>query len=124
MHSEWFSAVKEDIDYLFNQKGKKKIVAVGTTSVRVIEAIADLINRGNQPEINNGLYCGETDIFIYPGYKFRLVDCLLTNFHMPKSTLLMLVCAFADRDNIMKAYEYAIAGEYKFFSYGDAMLIC
>jgi S-adenosylmethionine:tRNA ribosyltransferase-isomerase len=89
----------------------KRVLAVGTTSLRALEAAA-----GGKTE-------GETDLFIYPGYRFRVVDRLLTNFHLPKSTLLMLVAAFAGPDNIRKAYAHAIEQRYRFFSYGDAMLI-
>jgi len=89
----------------------KKVLAVGTTSLRALEAAA-----GGQAE-------GDTDLFIYPGYRFRVVDRLLTNFHLPKSTLLMLVAAFAGADNIRRAYAHAIEQRYRFFSYGDAMLI-
>ncbi|HEX2649732.1 MAG TPA: tRNA preQ1(34) S-adenosylmethionine ribosyltransferase-isomerase QueA [Burkholderiales bacterium] len=90
----------------------KRVLAVGTTSLRALEAAAA-----------SGKTEGETDLFIYPGYRFRAVDRLLTNFHLPKSTLLMLVAAFAGHENIKKAYAHAIAQRYRFFSYGDAMLI-
>ncbi len=92
-----------------------RVVAVGTTAVRSLESAA----RGGEllP------YSGETDIFIYPGYQFRVVDALLTNFHLPDSTLLMLVCAFGGHANVMAAYRHAVARDYRFFSYGDAMLI-
>jgi len=87
-------------------------LAVGTTSLRALEAAAA-----------TGETSGETDLFIYPGYEFQMVDRLLTNFHLPKSTLLMLVCAFAGRDNLLRAYRHAVQSRYRFFSYGDAMLI-
>jgi S-adenosylmethionine:tRNA ribosyltransferase-isomerase len=90
----------------------RRVLAVGTTSLRALESAA----RG-------GSLQGETDLFIYPGFEFRVVNRLLTNFHLPKSTLLMLVAAFAGKDNIFKAYAHAIAKRYRFFSYGDAMLI-
>jgi len=89
---------------------------VGTTSLRTLETVAD----------DNGFVkaqSGWTDIFIYPGYKFKIVDELITNFHLPESTLLMLICAFANKDLIMKAYNKAIEEKYRFFSFGDAMLI-
>ncbi len=92
-----------------------RVVAVGTTSVRSLEAAAG--GGELQP------FSGETDIFIYPGYRFRVIDALLTNFHLPESTLLMLVCALAGRDNVMHAYDHAIKQRYRFFSYGDAMLV-
>jgi len=90
----------------------RRTLAVGTTSLRALETAAA-----------TGETSGETDLFIYPGYEFQVVDRLLTNFHLPKSTLLMLVCAFAGRDNILRAYQHAIEERYRFFSYGDAMLI-
>jgi S-adenosylmethionine:tRNA ribosyltransferase-isomerase len=92
-----------------------RVIAVGTTSIRCLETAAQ--DGTIKP------YFGETDIFIYPGYKFKCVDALITNFHLPESTLLMLVCAFADHENIMHAYQEAIAKKYRFFSYGDAMFI-
>src|SRR5205814_9544673 len=88
----------------------KRVLAVGTTSLRALESHALKKN-------------GETDIFIYPGFEFRVVNRLLTNFHLPKSTLLMLVSAVAGKENIFKAYQHAIDKKYRFFSYGDAMLI-
>lgn len=93
-----------------------RVVAVGTTSVRSLEAAA-AASGALQP------FHGETDIFIYPGYRFRIVDALLTNFHLPESTLLMLVCAFGGYDNVLRAYRHAVAERYRFFSYGDAMFI-
>jgi S-adenosylmethionine:tRNA ribosyltransferase-isomerase len=88
-----------------------RIIAVGTTALRALETYADGRKEGN------------TDLFIYPGYKFKLVDCLLTNFHLPKTTLLMLVCAFAGKELMLKAYQEAVDKKYRFYSYGDAMLI-
>jgi S-adenosylmethionine:tRNA ribosyltransferase-isomerase len=90
---------------------KGRVIAVGTTSLRALETYASGRKEGN------------TDLFIYPGYKFALTDCLLTNFHLPKTTLLMLTCAFGGRDLIMKAYQEAVEKQYRFYSYGDAMLI-
>ena len=90
----------------------KRTLAVGTTSLRALEAAA-----------RSGALEGETDLFIHPGFEFRVVKRLLTNFHLPKSTLLMLACAFGGKDNVLKAYRHAIAKRYRFFSYGDAMLI-
>lgn len=97
------------------RKQGKRIIAVGTTVVRALETAAQ--NGKLSP------FAGETNIFIYPGYQFRCVDGLITNFHLPKSTLLMLVCAFAGYDNTMRAYHEAVAQKYRFFSYGDAMII-
>jgi S-adenosylmethionine:tRNA ribosyltransferase-isomerase len=97
---------------VFQALSGKRVLAVGTTTLRALEAAA-----------LTGKLEGETDLFVYPGFKFRVVKRLLTNFHLPKSTLLMLVCAFAGRENILAAYRHAIAERYRFFSYGDAMLI-
>lgn len=117
MHSE-YSQVPADVAHrlqLARQQGRR-IVAVGTTSVRTLEAAAD--ESGDvQP------FAGETRIFIYPGYRYKAVKALITNFHLPKSTLLMLVCALAGRDQILDAYAEAVAERYRFFSFGDAMLI-
>jgi S-adenosylmethionine:tRNA ribosyltransferase-isomerase len=92
-----------------------RVIAVGTTTVRCLETASQ--SGALQP------YQGETRIFIYPGYQFRIVDALLTNFHLPESTLLMLVSAFSSRENIMAAYNSAVSEKYRFFSYGDAMFI-
>ena len=93
-----------------------KIVSVGTTSTRTLETVAD--------ENGHVRACsGWTDIFIYPGYKFKVMDGLITNFHLPESTLVMLVSAFAGRDHVLKAYEEAVKEKYRFFSFGDAMFI-
>lgn len=116
MHSEFFSLDEECAKSLnAARKAGKRIVAVGTTSVRVLES--------NFADGKFFAGSGETDIFIYPGYKWRCVDALITNFHLPKSTLLMLVSSFAGKDFAMKAYEEAKKHEYKFFSFGDGMLI-
>ncbi|MCC2645095.1 MAG: tRNA preQ1(34) S-adenosylmethionine ribosyltransferase-isomerase QueA [Burkholderiales bacterium] len=115
MHSEYYNVEEKTIELIKQVRNNGgKIIAVGTTTLRTLETIA-----------NNDLRLrkGETDIFITPGYKFKLVDKLITNFHLPKSTLLMLVSAFAGMDNIKNAYRYAIENEYRFFSYGDAMLL-
>ncbi len=93
----------------------RRVVAVGTTVVRVLESVACAGRVA--------AYAGETDIFIYPGYDFQMVDAMLTNFHLPESTLLMLVCAFAGTDNVLQAYRHAVAARYRFFSYGDAMFV-
>ncbi|HEY8364746.1 MAG TPA: tRNA preQ1(34) S-adenosylmethionine ribosyltransferase-isomerase QueA [Haloplasmataceae bacterium] len=118
MHSEFYSLSKEAADML-NQtkKNNKRIITVGTTSTRVLETIAQKYNGIFQAE------SGYTDIFIYPGYEFKAIDALITNFHLPKSTLIMLVSAFASKELIMKAYQEAIERRYRFFSFGDAMLI-
>ena len=116
MHSEWYEVSQQTIDAILATKvAGKRVIAVGTTSLRTLESIA----------LNEQLEActGDTDIFIYPGFEFKLVDCLITNFHLPESTLMMLVSAFAGKDNIMNAYEQAIAEHYRFFSYGDAMFL-
>ncbi len=119
MHSEWFSLSDETAKRLNQAKSAgKKIVAVGTTSVRVLESCA-----GDNDYCRLEAQSGETDIFIYPGYKWKFVDQLITNFHVPKSTLLMLVSSFANRDYILKAYEEAKRKGYRFFSFGDSMFI-
>jgi S-adenosylmethionine:tRNA ribosyltransferase-isomerase len=117
MHAEW-GEVSKATAILINkarQEGRR-IVAVGTTSLRLLESAAD----------DNGIihpFAGDTAIFIYPGYRFKAVDALLTNFHLPKSTLFMLVCAFAGQDRMRSAYAHAIAHHYRFYSYGDATLL-
>ena len=118
MHSEYYIMNKETADILNKAKDEgRRIVAVGTTSTRTLETIATN---------NNGRFIatsGNTSIFIYPGYEFKGIDCLITNFHLPKSTLVMLVSALSSRDNILNAYREAIKEKYRFFSFGDAMFI-
>jgi len=115
MHSEWLEVNKSVVQELKKaKKGKRRIIAVGTTSCRTLESI-DLKKEERQ------LF--STNIFIYPGYKFKVIDALITNFHLPKSTLLMLVSALASKKHIEKAYQEAIEHNYRFFSYGDAMFI-
>ena len=117
MHSEYFVITKEACDVINETKRKgKNVFAVGTTSCRVLESATD----------ENGIIhemAKETDIFIYPGYKFKMVDKLLTNFHLPESTLIMLVSSLAGKENIMNAYKEAVKEKYRFFSFGDCMLI-
>ena len=117
MHREIFMMSKETADILnLAKKEGRRIIAVGTTSTRTIESVIDKYGEFKE--------CTEsTNIFIYPGYIFKGIDALITNFHLPKSTLVMLVSALAGRDNIMKAYKHAIEKEYRFFSFGDAMFI-
>lgn len=117
MHSEYYILNKETAN-LLNETRRcgKRIIAVGTTSTRVLETIAD----------DNGMFkeqSGNTKIFIYPGYKFKGIDALFTNFHLPKSTLIMLVSALAGKDNVLKAYNHAVEEKYRFFSFGDCMFI-
>lgn len=118
MHSEFYQMTEETAKVLNETKQKnKKIISVGTTSTRVLETIANK---------NNGIFkeeSGWTDIFIYPGYEFKAVDSLITNFHLPKSTLIMLVSALAGKELILQAYDKAVKEQYRFFSFGDAMII-
>lgn len=117
MHTEHYYIKKEDADKINEaKKNRKRIISVGTTSCRVLESIAD--EKGFVKETE-----GDTSIFIYPGYKFKCIDALITNFHLPESTLLMLVSALAGKDYIMKAYKEAVKNKYRFFSFGDAMFI-
>lgn len=118
MHTEHFYIKQEDVDKINEtKKNGKKVIAVGTTSCRVLETVADENTGLVKPiEANTGIY-------IYPGYKFKCVDGLITNFHLPKSTLLMLVSALANREFILEAYNKAVAEKYRFFSFGDAMFI-
>ena len=117
MHSEYYQMTKEVAELLTKTKKENhKIIAVGTTSTRTLETI--MTKYGEFKECN-----GWTNIFIYPGYKFKAIDNLITNFHLPKSTLVMLVSALAGKENILNAYSEAIKNEYRFFSFGDAMLI-
>lgn len=121
MHSEIYNIPPETVEMIESTKTKGgKIVAVGTTSMRTLESAAQA-ERLVSGKIKHGQ--DETDIFITPGYEFKIVDKLITNFHLPKSTLLMLVSAFAGFDEIKKAYAHAVKQEYRFFSYGDAMLL-
>ena len=116
MHSEWLSVSEETVEKINACKARGgRVVAVGTTSVRSLETAA------KDGELKP--YQGDTRLFIRPGYQFQVVDLLLTNFHLPQSTLLMLVSAFAGYENIMRAYRHAVEQRYRFFSYGDAMLL-
>jgi S-adenosylmethionine:tRNA ribosyltransferase-isomerase len=116
MHGEWYHVPEETANVVKRARaGGGRVVAVGTTSLRALETAAA------SGELNAGY--GETKLFVVPGYEFRIVERLLTNFHLPKSTLLMLVSAFGGMDNIRRAYRHAIDQRYRFFSYGDAMLI-
>ena len=117
MHSEHFYIKAEDAEKINKAKREgHRVIAVGTTSCRVLESVAD--DNGYVKEVE-----GDTKIFIYPGYKFKCLDALITNFHLPESTLIMLVSALAGKDFIMQAYEEAVKEQYKFFSFGDAMFI-
>lgn len=117
MHSEFYQVTKEAADLINHTKESGgRVVCVGTTSCRTVESAADEAGR-----IHPG--SGNTEIFIYPGYKFKILDALITNFHLPESTLIMLVSALAGRDQVLKAYQSAVNEGYRFFSFGDAMLI-
>ncbi len=117
MHSEYYVVEKSQADIINDtKKNGGRVIAVGTTSTRTLESVTDengVVHEGN----------GWTKIFIYPGYKFKAIDCLITNFHLPESTLVMLVSALAGKENIFKAYETAVKEKYRFFSFGDAMFI-
>lgn len=118
MHTEHFYIKQEDAEKInTTKKNGKRVIAVGTTSCRVLETIADP-KTGLVKETE-----ADTGIYIYPGYQFKCIDGLITNFHLPKSTLLMLVSALADREFVLKAYDQAVKEKYRFFSFGDAMLI-
>ena len=117
MHSEFYSMTREVADKLNLAKAEgRRIIAVGTTSTRTLETIMSLYNEFRECS-------GWTKIFIYPGFEFKAIDCLITNFHLPKSTLVMLVSALAGKDNILNAYKIAVNEKYRFFSFGDAMFI-
>jgi len=118
MHSEFYCINKESSDVLNEAKRSgNRIISVGTTSTRTLETIMNLYGEFRECS-------GWTDIFIYPGYEFKAIDCLITNFHLPKSTLIMLVSALAGKDKIMNAYKEAVENKYRFFSFGDSMFIC
>ena len=117
MHTEWYEVNAEAADIINETKRNGgRVICVGTTSCRTIESVAD--EKGYMKAKT-----GETDIFIYPGYKFKVMDGLITNFHLPESTLVMLVSAFAGKENVLAAYETAVKERYRFFSFGDAMIL-
>jgi S-adenosylmethionine:tRNA ribosyltransferase-isomerase len=117
MHTEYFSVPEESARIINERRAAGgRLICVGTTSCRTIESVAQ--ENGHVPAMS-----GDTGIFIYPGYRFKAVDALITNFHLPESTLLMLVSAFYDRDRVMEAYKTAVDERYRFFSFGDCMLI-
>ena len=118
MHSEYYNVSKETADMIeATKKAGKRVIAVGTTSIRTLETVA----RDNNGHVVPA--SGWTDIFIYPGYEFRVVDAFVTNFHLPKSTLVMLVSAYLGREFTLEAYQHAIKERYRFFSFGDAMFV-
>ncbi len=117
MHSEYYEVTQEAADKINRVKvAGGRIICVGTTSCRTVESAAD-----EKGMVQAG--CGNTEIFIYPGYQFKVLDCLITNFHLPESTLVMLVSALAGRENVLAAYQEAIRERYRFFSFGDAMFV-
>ncbi len=117
MHSEYYYLSKETADIInATKEAGKRVIAVGTTSNRTLESVSD--ENGRVKEAS-----GYTNIFIYPGYKFKIVDALITNFHLPESTLIMLISAFSNRDIVMNAYKIAVENKYRFFSFGDAMFL-
>ena len=119
IHTEWYQIPEQTAERIARAKRDgRRVVAIGTTSVRTLEYAA-----GKDPQSAITAHSGEANIFIYPGYRFRVVDAMLTNFHLPKSTLLMLVSAFAGRENVLAAYHHAVRERYRFFSYGDCMFI-
>ncbi|WP_192021271.1 tRNA preQ1(34) S-adenosylmethionine ribosyltransferase-isomerase QueA [Shewanella sp. WPAGA9] len=119
MHSEWAEVSQEVVDLIVETKAAgNRVIAVGTTSVRSLESAAKA--SGKAPL---AAFKGDTDIFIFPGYEFKVIDAMVTNFHLPESTLIMLISAFSGFDNVMNAYQHAIEQKYRFFSYGDAMFL-
>jgi S-adenosylmethionine:tRNA ribosyltransferase-isomerase len=119
LHAEWYSITPEAAEQINRARAAgRRVVAVGTTSVRTLEFAAAQSRDGS---IEAG--AGEADLFIYPGFEFRVVGAMLTNFHLPESTLLMLVCAFAGRERVLAAYRHAVEQEYRFYSYGDCMFV-
>ncbi|MEC8228788.1 MAG: S-adenosylmethionine:tRNA ribosyltransferase-isomerase, partial [Pseudomonadota bacterium] len=120
MHSEYAIVPQSVVDAVRATKAAgKRVIAVGTTSVRSLESAA---LHADQTAVIEP-FQADTDIFIYPGFEFKVVDAMFTNFHLPESTLIMLISAFAGRDNVLKAYAEAIEQEYRFYSYGDSMFI-
>ena len=118
LHSEAYSISAEAAEKIRRARGEsRRVVAVGTTTVRTLEYAANQ----SGGEVRAG--SGEANLFIYPGYKFQVVQALLTNFHLPESTLLMLVCALGGKENVLRAYKHAVAERYRFYSYGDCMLV-
>jgi len=133
MHAEWLEVGATAAARVNAAKAAgRRVIAVGTTVVRALESAAARGHTGAPGNTKPGetrtqgvvqSFSGETDIFIYPDYRFRVIDALITNFHLPESTLLMLVCAFAGTTNVLHAYRHAVRERYRFFSYGDAMFV-
>jgi S-adenosylmethionine:tRNA ribosyltransferase-isomerase len=126
MHSEWYSVPKQTIEAVTEARRRGgRVVAAGTTTLRALETVAAETGCFDSAAaaLDTNAVTGETNLFIIPGYRFRVVERLITNFHLPKSTLLMLVSAFGGIEHIRRAYRHAIDNGYRFYSYGDAMLI-
>jgi S-adenosylmethionine:tRNA ribosyltransferase-isomerase len=123
LHREWYEIPAEAARAINRAKAEgRRVVAVGTTTVRTLEHAAKLAaEHAGENSVGSGR--GEADVFIYPGYRFRIVDALLTNFHLPQSTLLMLVCALGGKEPVMNAYHHAVEAGYRFYSYGDCMFV-
>jgi len=123
MHTEWLEVTEQVAQQVRDTKARGgRVIAVGTTSVRCLETAANNAAKDATSELI-APYRGDTSIFIFPGYTFQVIDGLLTNFHLPESTLIMLISALAGRESVLSAYEHAVAERYRFFSYGDAMFI-
>jgi S-adenosylmethionine:tRNA ribosyltransferase-isomerase len=123
MHSEFFTISKKTADNInLAKKERRRVIAVGTTTLRAIESVANYNLQRKEGDVISA-YGGNTDIFIYPGYKFKVIDILITNFHLPKSTLFMLICAFIGKEQAYSLYNYAIQQRYRFYSFGDACFL-
>lgn len=124
IHTEWCCLPEETAQAIHRARSQgRRVLAVGTTSVRTLESAAQHAQRTGK-DVLIAPFCGNTDLYIVPGYRFQVVDAMITNFHLPRSTLLMLVSAFAGRETILNAYRVAMQEGYRFYSFGDAMLIC
>ena len=123
MHAEYAEVPQNVVDAVLQTKAVgKRVIAVGTTSVRSLESAAKFSTTRSDGDVI-GTFYDDTEIFIYPGFEFKVVDAMFTNFHLPESTLMMLISAFASKEYVMDAYQEAIDKEYRFFSYGDSMFI-
>ena len=124
MHEEWYAVSTKLFDKIQSTRAAgHRVVSVGTTTVRALESAYRKLHSSTSGESQADVVSGLTDIFIYPGFEFHATDALITNFHLPKSTLLMLISALAGREQILAAYRVAVQEQYRFFSFGDAMLI-
>ena len=124
MHSEYVTISSETAQAINKAKAEgRRVIAVGTTTVRALEGVASTQPPAPSPQLPTNGYSGDVNMFITPGFDFKVIDALITNFHLPKSTLLVLVSAFAGREHVLAAYKEAIEKEYRFYSFGDAMFI-